>query len=71
MKRSEARQNRTGAYIAGAVILIAAAGGGYFYQHYQETQAVEAGEKTVEQFVQALNKGDYNKAAEMTSKGGK
>ncbi|HAS0131753.1 TPA: penicillin-binding transpeptidase domain-containing protein, partial [Enterococcus faecium] len=53
----------------GAVILIAAAGGGYFYyQHYQETQAVEAGEKTVEQFVQALNKGDYNKAAEMTSK---
>lgn len=51
------------------MILIAAAGGGYFYyQHYQETQAVEAGEKTVEQFVQALNKGDYNKAAEMTSK---
>ncbi|WP_316385520.1 penicillin-binding protein PBP4(5), partial [Enterococcus faecium] len=39
-----------------------------YYQHYQETQAVEAGEKTVEQFVQALNKGDYNKAAEMTSK---
>nr|8F3H_A Chain A, Penicillin binding protein 5 [Enterococcus faecium]8F3I_A Chain A, Penicillin binding protein 5 [Enterococcus faecium] len=36
--------------------------------HMQETQAVEAGEKTVEQFVQALNKGDYNKAAEMTSK---
>ena len=40
----------------------------FYYQHYQETQAVEAGEKTVEQFVQALNKGDYNKAAEMTSK---
>ncbi|EMW6114076.1 penicillin-binding transpeptidase domain-containing protein [Enterococcus faecium] len=70
MKRSDKHgKNRTGAYIAGAVILIAAAGGGYFYyQHYQETQAVEAGEKTVEQFVQALNKGDYNKAAEMTSK---
>ncbi|HFJ6209002.1 TPA: penicillin-binding transpeptidase domain-containing protein [Enterococcus faecium] len=70
MKRSDKHgNNRTGAYIAGAVILIAAAGGGYFYyQHYQETQAVEAGEKTVEQFVQALNKGDYNKAAEMTSK---
>ena len=62
MKRSDKHgKNRTGAYIAGAVILIAAAGGGYFYyQHYQETQAVEA--------VQALNKGDYNKAAEMTSK---
>ncbi|MCD5043166.1 penicillin-binding transpeptidase domain-containing protein [Enterococcus faecium] len=70
MKRSDKHgKNRTGAYIAGAVILIAAAGGGYFYyQHYQETQAVEAGEKTVEQFVQALNKGDYNKAAEMASK---
>ncbi|PEY02044.1 penicillin-binding protein [Enterococcus faecium] len=70
MKRSDKHgKNRTGAYIAGAVILIAAAGGGYFYyQHYQETQAVEAGEKTVDQFVQALNKGDYNKAAEMTSK---
>ncbi|HBM5686552.1 TPA: penicillin-binding transpeptidase domain-containing protein [Enterococcus faecium] len=70
MKRSDKHgKNRTGAYIVGAVILIAAAGGGYFYyQHYQETQAVEAGEKTVEQFVQALNKGDYNKAAEMTSK---
>ncbi|HFL8185654.1 TPA: penicillin-binding transpeptidase domain-containing protein [Enterococcus faecium] len=70
MKRSDKHgKNRTGAYIAGAVILIAAAGGGYFYyQHYQETQAVEAGEKTVEQFVQALNKGDYSKAAEMTSK---
>ncbi|HAQ6886581.1 TPA: penicillin-binding transpeptidase domain-containing protein [Enterococcus faecium] len=70
MKRSDKHgKNRTGAYIAGAVILIAAASGGYFYyQHYQETQAVEAGEKTVEQFVQALNKGDYNKAAEMTSK---
>ncbi|HBL1972863.1 TPA: penicillin-binding transpeptidase domain-containing protein [Enterococcus faecium] len=70
MKRSDKHgKNRTGAYIAVAVILIAAAGGGYFYyQHYQETQAVEAGEKTVEQFVQALNKGDYNKAAEMTSK---
>ncbi|WP_224211861.1 penicillin-binding protein PBP4(5) [Enterococcus faecium] len=70
MKRSDKHgKNRTGAYIAGAVILIAAAGGGYFYyQHYQETQAVEAGEKTVEQFVQALNNGDYNKAAEMTSK---
>ncbi|HAQ3044964.1 TPA: penicillin-binding transpeptidase domain-containing protein [Enterococcus faecium] len=70
MKRSDKHgKNRTGAYIAGAVILIAAACGGYFYyQHYQETQAVEAGEKTVEQFVQALNKGDYNKAAEMTSK---
>ncbi|HFJ6343821.1 TPA: penicillin-binding transpeptidase domain-containing protein [Enterococcus faecium] len=70
MKRSDKHgKNRTGAYIAGAVILIAAAGAGYFYyQHYQETQAVEAGEKTVEQFVQALNKGDYNKAAEMTSK---
>ncbi|HAQ3386491.1 TPA: penicillin-binding protein transpeptidase, partial [Enterococcus faecium] len=56
MKRSDKHgKNRTGAYIAGAVILIAAAGGGYFYyQHYQETQAVEAGEKTVEQFVQAL-----------------
>ena len=70
MKRSDKHgKNRTGAYIAGAVILIAAAGGGYFYyQHYQETQAVEAGEKTIEQFVQALNKGDYNKAAEMASK---
>lgn len=70
MKRSDKHgKNRTGAYIAGAVILIAAAGGGYFYyQHYQENQAVEAGEKTVEQFVQALNKGDYNKAAEMASK---
>ena len=70
MKRSDKHgKNRTGAYIAGAVILIAAAGGGdFYYQHYQETQAVEAGEKTVEQFVQALNKGDYNKAAEMTSK---
>ena len=70
MKRSDKHgKNRTGAYIAGAVILIAAAGGGYFYyRHYQETQAVEAGEKTVEQFVQALNKGDYNKAAGMASK---
>ncbi len=47
MKRSDKHgKNRTGAYIAGAVILIAAAGGGYFYyQHYQETQAVEAGER--------------------------
>ncbi|WP_267648910.1 penicillin-binding transpeptidase domain-containing protein [Enterococcus faecium] len=70
MKRSDKHgKNRTGAYIAGAVILIAAAGGGYFYyRHYQETQAVEAGEKTVEQFVQALNKGEYNKAAGMASK---
>ena len=59
MKRSDKHgKNRTGAYIAGAVILIAAAGGGYFYyQHYQETQAVEAGEKTVEQFVQAFEQG--------------
>ena len=70
MKRSDKHgKNRTGAYIAGAVILIVAASGGYFYyRHYQETQAVEAGEKTVEQFVQALNKGDYNKAAGMASK---
>lgn len=70
MKRSDKHgKNRTGAYIAGAVILIVTASGGYFYyRHYQETQAVEAGEKTVEQFVQALNKGDYNKAAGMTSK---
>lgn len=31
MKRSDKHgKNRTGAYIAGAVILIAAAGGGYF-----------------------------------------
>lgn len=70
MKRSDKHgKNRTGAYIAGAVILIVTASGGYFYyRHYQETQAVEAGEKTVEQFVQALNKGDYNKAAGMASK---
>lgn len=70
MKRSDKHgKNRTGAYIVGAVILIVTASGGYFYyRHYQETQAVEAGEKTVEQFVQALNKGDYNKAAGMASK---
>lgn len=70
MTRSDKHgKNRTGAYIAGAVILIVTASGGYFYyRHYQETQAVEAGEKTVEQFVQALNKGDYNKAAGMASK---
>ena len=57
MKRSDKHgKNRTGAYIAGAVILIVTASGGYFYyRHYQETQAVEAGEKTVEQFVQALS----------------
>ena len=51
MKRSDKHgKNRTGAYIAGAVILIAAAGGGYFYyRHYQETQAVEAGDRKRQQ----------------------
>ncbi|WP_165005954.1 MULTISPECIES: penicillin-binding transpeptidase domain-containing protein [unclassified Enterococcus] len=70
MKRSDqhVKKNRTGAYIAGAVILLAAAGGGYFYyQHHQETQAVKAGEKTINQFVQSLNKADYEKAAKLTA----
>lgn len=65
MKRSDThRKKKTGLIVGGGVILVlAAACGGYFlYQHQQEEKAVKASEKTIQQFVTELNKGDYEKA---------
>ena len=65
MKQSDThRKKKTGLIVGGGVILVlAAACGGYFlYQHQQEEKAVKASEKTIQQFVTELNKGDYEKA---------
>ena len=65
MKRSDRQKKKsTGIYIgAGIVVLLAAAGGGFFYyQHVQEQQAVKAGEKTIEGFIDSLNQENYEEA---------
>ncbi|MBO1300721.1 MULTISPECIES: penicillin-binding transpeptidase domain-containing protein [unclassified Enterococcus] len=65
MKRSDRQKKKsTGIYIgAGIVVLLAAAGGGFFYyQHVQEQQAVKAGEKTIEGFIDSLNDENYEEA---------
>lgn len=65
MKQSDThRKKKTGLIVGGGVILVlAAACGGYFlYQHQQEEKTVKASEKTIQQFVTELNKGDYEKA---------
>lgn len=65
MKRSNRQKKKsTGIYIgAGIVVLLAAAGGGFFYfQHVQEQQAVKAGEKTIEGFIDSLNQENYEEA---------
>lgn len=65
MKRSDRQKKKsTGIYIgAGIVVLLATAGGGFFYyQHVQEQQAVKAGEKTIEGFIDSLNQENYEEA---------
>ena len=71
MKRSDThRKKGKGSgifYLAGAAILILAAGGGYYYYHQtQEALAISEGEKTIQQFIDRLNTGDYEKAMSYT-----
>lgn len=71
MKRSDThRKKGKGSgifYLAGAAILILAAGDGYYYYHQtQEALAISEGEKTIQQFIDRLNTGDYKKAMSYT-----
>lgn len=68
MKRSDNhRKKGSGIYIASAAVLVLAAGGGYYYYHKtQEALAISEGEKTIQQFVDRLENGDYKKAMSLT-----
>ncbi len=68
MKRSDNHpKKKTNLIVGGGIILVlAAAGGGYyFYQHQQEEKTIQTSEKTIQQFVKALNDGNYDKAVDL------
>ncbi|MBF8808067.1 MAG: penicillin-binding transpeptidase domain-containing protein [Enterococcus lacertideformus] len=71
MKRSDNHRKKpkkqTGIYVTSAVGLILVIGGGYYYYNkMQETQVISQGEKTIQQFIDQLNSGEYEKAMSYT-----